>query len=360
MTNNKEHVANKNIDLESIVKVLFAGLTDRETGVIGGRYALDGGRIKTLEEIGKHYGVTRERIRQVENATIKKLKNSEVLGKVIEPVKNVIRNLLLEYGGVMHEQYLVDRLVADAEAGDVKKNILIFLLRNFTQDSFNCHKEHDKMYCSWRLKHVDDQFVEKTLDVLHEIFDSMSDPMQKTHIEERLSKTRHFNENKDKVTNNFLLSLLELSKLIEKNVYGEWGKANWPTVTPKKINDKIYLVLKKEGHPMHFTDIARRINEVFKDKKKAHPATVHNELILDQKYVLIGRGMYALKEWGYKPGVVADVIEEVLRTVGKPLTKDEITEHVLKQRMVKKSTIVLALMNKKKFKKLENGAYTLV
>jgi DNA-directed RNA polymerase sigma subunit (sigma70/sigma32) len=106
MTNNKEHVANKNIDLESIVKVLFAGLTDRETGVVSGRYALDGGgRIKTLEEIGKHYGVTRERIRQVENATIKKLKNSEVLGKVIEPVKNAIRNLLLEYGGVMHEQY---------------------------------------------------------------------------------------------------------------------------------------------------------------------------------------------------------------------------------------------------------------
>ena len=111
---------------------------------------------------------------------------------------------------------------------------------------------------------------------------------------------------------------------------------------------------------MHFTDIAKAINETGFDHKTAYPATVHNELILDSKYVLVGRGTYALSEWGYLPGVVADVIERVMRDAGEPLTKDEIVERVLKQRVVKSSTVALALMNRKRFTKLPGSRYRLV
>jgi len=125
------------------------------------------------------------------------------------------------------------------------------------------------------------------------------------------------------------------------------------------MNDKIYLVMKKQGKPMHFAEIAKAINEAGFDEKKAYPATIHNELILDDKYVLVGRGIYALKEWGYQPGVVADVIESILRKAGGPLTKDEIVSKVLAERMVKKSTIQLALMNKQRFSKVERNKYWL-
>ena len=147
--------------------------------------------------------------------------------------------------------------------------------------------------------------------------------------------------------------------MVKQDLFDNWGLVSWGTVHPKKINDKIYLVLKKAGKPLHFTEIATLINETKFDEKIAYPATVHNELILDDKYVLVGRGMYALKEWGYKPGTVASVVEDLLKENGA-MTKEEIIEKVLEKRNVKESTIYLSLMNNDKFVKGKNGRYELV
>jgi hypothetical protein len=130
-------------------------------------------------------------------------------------------------------------------------------------------------------------------------------------------------------------------------------------VSPKRMNDKIFLVLKKNGKPMHFNAITEMINRLKFDERPAYAPTVHNELILNPQYVLVGRGIYALKEWGYKPGVVADVIIDILTKAGSPLPKDQIIKQVLEQRMVKRNTIQLALTDKRKFTKLPDGTYTL-
>jgi hypothetical protein len=126
------------------------------------------------------------------------------------------------------------------------------------------------------------------------------------------------------------------------------------------MSDKIYLVLKKVGKPLHFNDITRLINETKFDHRVAYPPTVHNELILNDRYVLVGRGIYALKEWGYKPGVVVDILTSILKKEQRPMTRDELVAEVLKQRMVKRNTIHLALTNRKKFIKDLKGAYSLV
>jgi len=125
------------------------------------------------------------------------------------------------------------------------------------------------------------------------------------------------------------------------------------------MNDKIYLVLKKHGKPLHFREIARLINEAKFDRKAAYPPTVHNELIMDQKYVLVGRGIYALRDWGFEPGVVAEVLVEIIKQKGQPMTRDELVQAVLKQRVVKPATIHLALTNKQKFEHLPDGRYGL-
>ena len=121
----------------------------------------------------------------------------------------------------------------------------------------------------------------------------------------------------------------------------------------------IYLVLKKSGKPMHFTEIAKAINDTKFDEKIAYPATVHNELILDKRFVLVGRGVYALREWGYQPGVVAEVVARVLADKG-PLTKEDIISEVLKQRLVKPETVALTLANRKRFNRLPDGSYAVV
>jgi len=57
--------------LESVLDTL----SDREAGVVRMRFGLTDGQPKTLDEIGKVYGVTRERIRQIESKTMSKLRH---------------------------------------------------------------------------------------------------------------------------------------------------------------------------------------------------------------------------------------------------------------------------------------------
>ena len=152
-------------------------------------------------------------------------------------------------------------------------------------------------------------------------------------------------------------SYLTISKDIDRNILGEWGLSRWQTVTPKRMGDKVYLVLRKASKPLHFTEIANLINQAGFDAKTAYPATIHNELILDERYVLVGRGIYALKEWGYNTGTVLDVVSQILGESKVPLTKEEIIKRVLEQRIVRKSTILLALTNRNQVTKLPDGTY---
>jgi hypothetical protein len=90
--------------------------------------------------------------------------------------------------------------------------------------------------------------------------------------------------------------------------------------------------------------------------KRAHEATTHNELIKDDRFVLVGRGLYALAEWGYVSGVVRDVIRKVLNKYG-PMTREEIFNKVMKERYVKENTVLVNLQNSTYFKKDADGKY---
>jgi DNA-directed RNA polymerase delta subunit len=125
------------------------------------------------------------------------------------------------------------------------------------------------------------------------------------------------------------------------------------------MKDKAFLVLKKTNKPLHFTQVAKEIEKSGLAKKSAHPQTVHNELIKDNRFVLVGRGTYALTDWGFAPGTIKDVIIKVIDQQKKPLSKEEIISAVLNQRQVKENTILLNLQNRKTFKKTGDGKYIL-
>lgn len=376
------------LDAVEIINNLFSELSERERDVLIRRYGLHSGRKETLESIGSAHQLTRERIRQIETTSVKKLQQLKNLQNYIETLRKVIIELLEEHGGLMEKEYLLDLLVGYSLNGfnlknspdeGIHKNYLNFLITKLLHQEFEEVNNSKYFLESYKLKY-------KTLDHLEEIAEELlaavkeakkihtTDEMVRLAIqlekyrehEEKLKtegaldiakflKSDLFEENPETINSNkSLYSILKAAKHIDQNKFGHWGIHDSRDIKPKTINDKIYLVLKNSGKPMHFADIAEYINKIGFDHKKANAATVHNELILDGKYVLIGRGLYGLKEWGYKKGTVADVIEEILNEVEKPLTKEEIIEKVLEKRLVKKATIVLALMNRDKFDK--NGS----
>ncbi|OYX36029.1 hypothetical protein B7Z00_04970, partial [Candidatus Saccharibacteria bacterium 32-50-10] len=153
-------------------------------------------------------------------------------------------------------------------------------------------------------------------------------------------------------------ALASLSKLLA-SLKDVWGLVKWPTVNPKNIRDKIYVILADNGKPMHFSDIAGRIKDSDFKRKDVTTQAIHNELIKDKRFVLIGRGIYALDSWGYSKGTVSDIITKVLKKAGEPLHRDEIVKRVLKSRQVKETTILLNLQSKSEFKRVAKATYTL-
>ena len=223
---------------------------------------------------------------------------------------------------------------------------------------FHFVKESKTVYSFWKTPEASIDFFDKVIDDIRQLIHEHKDTVILEDLIKKITQANFFSSNDD-LNDKMVVNFLDITKKIENNPYEEWGLAEWPSITPKRMNDKIYIVLRKESKPLHFTEIAETINKMEFDQRKAYPATIHNELILDKKYVLVGRGIYALKEWGYKPGVVADVIAEILNEIGRPMSKKEIIAAVLDKRLIKETTIALALMNKDRFARDEKGRYLL-
>lgn len=332
---------------KALSKELLAELPERSRHVLTHRFGLSGkGEPRTLDSIGQEYGITRERIRQIENHGLSSVRDSEAYQRLADAWAHLVRTMT-ELGGVLSEQTLVKEL-AKTEA---EHNHLVFLLTVGHQ--FEDRREDAYFRARW---HVDEQLAEAVEHALTALYEAVA--------ENRLTPEEEFIELFAKYlkqegvktrTPAVLVRWLALSKRLGKNPLGEWGRQESPHVRIKNTRDFAYLTLKRHGSPMHFTEVAKGIEKLF--GREAHPATTHNELIKDGRFVLVGRGLYALKEWGYEPGVVRDVIKGVLEREG-PLTREEIVDRVKRERYVKDATISVNLQSET-FARLPDGRYTL-
>ena len=152
-------------------------------------------------------------------------------------------------------------------------------------------------------------------------------------------------------------AIARLSKQVA-NLDDKWGLAKWASVNPRTIRDKVYIVLKDSKKPMHYSEIARLIRDRGLNRNNSTDPAIHNELIKDDRFVLVGRGIYALAEYGYKKGSITDVITEVLRQHG-PMYRDDIVREVLKARQVRETTILLNLQSRPQFKRVDKNKYAL-
>lgn len=323
------------LDAISIVDSLFSELLDREKDILSRRFGLKGDKGETLEKIGSLHKLTRERVRQIEAASIKKIKKLEKLEESISSLKEVVESLLTEHGGLIRRDYLLDILTvislelngsaeagADTEANRQSyRNHFNFLISKLMSDDLELVGDSEHFNPSFKKKDTEVDHLEELASDLLKKVDGLKKTFTTEELLDLLKKLEAYNKHTAKLTgssaditsifksqifpdkaevinsNKILYSLMQALKNLEQNKYGEWGIADWGEVKPKTVNDKIYLILKHAGAPLHFTEIAKKINEMKFDKKTANAATVHNELILDDRYVLVNRGTYGLKEW---------------------------------------------------------------
>tara|TARA_B100000508_G_C11462606_1_gene279954 strand:+ start:819 stop:1844 length:1026 start_codon:yes stop_codon:yes gene_type:complete len=333
---------------KQVTKSLLEALPERARDVLEKRYGLGkDGETFTLEAIGQSYGITRERVRQIENYGIQQIQKSEAYKKHYDLFIEMQKLIDQLGGGLIAEHVLLDELSDEA----LTRNHLYFLL--VVGDSFYKSKENPQYSHRWYTERKTAENVEKALRNVHKGLDrdeliSEGEIVNRFRTELAEIASEHNEE--------VLKRWLHISKQIGRNPLGDWGPSDSPNIRVKGIRDYAYLAVKRHGSPMHFREVAGAIDELF--GHKAHVATTHNELIKDNRFVLVGRGLYALTEWGYTAGVVKDVLREILQTEG-PLSRDEIIDKVRKERYVKDNTILVNLQDANLFKKLANGTYTL-
>ncbi len=334
---------------KQVTKKLLSPLSGRARDVVTNRFGItEGAERKTLEAIGKQYGITRERVRQIEQFALTTIKKSDFYTEfthVFQELKEVIHKL----GGVVAEHDFLGKMSKDEEV----QNHLNFYLT--LGDEFKKHKEDDHFHHRWTINQKVTDVVHAALTELYASLDNEELVSEKHIIETFTALLKDLSE--EYRGEEIIKRYLTISKSIGKNALGEWGKTSSPHIHTRGIKDFAYLVMRKHGLPMHFKDVAKDISKYF--NKKAHVATTHNELIKDDRFVLVGRGVYGLREWGHVGGVVRDVIIEVLKEAKKPLSKEVIIEQVLKKRVVKANTIAVNLQNPDFFKKTKDGLYDL-
>lgn len=332
----------------NVVKQSLVALKPNEKLVIAGRFGIDEER-KTLSSIGRSLKLSRERIRQIEKEALKKLtvaiveKNHEYASKIIE--------IFTQHGGISAHSTVAEKFfdsVTKTNKNELNAlNLIFYLMPQLIKV-----EKTKEIEASWMLSTLDKNEVVSIIDQWAAHLAKVKKPMTIDVLVKN-----HPEHSKYEVT--FLSELPKISKKIVQTETGHIGLVAWPEVNPRNVRDKIYYVLKSEGKPLHFGDIAEKINAREFGKKKVVRATVHNELIADSRFVLVGRGIYALSEWGYEPGTVKDMIATVLKNKPEGLTADKIVEEVLKQRSVKKSTILINLQTKPDFQKVKGDKFAL-
>jgi len=338
-------MANINFSQRAL-KLLESISNGRAKDVIARRFGLAGKNRETLESIGQDpvYQITRERVRQIESVGLGTLSQAKVLAS-FKPEFEFLKKYLVENGGIRREEKIFEELGKDGNAGAV----LLFLTLG---NQFHYCGQEEKFDPFWA---TDKKLVKKVNGIIDFV-------------------TKHFHANKDVVDGDLLVKLarkkdkaisyatlasyVDASKFLNKNNFDQFGLSHWAQIKPRGVRDKAYMILKKQKNPLHFSEVANLINNEFISGRRAHIQTVHNELIKDNRFVLVGRGIYALDEWGYQPGTVIDVMKQILKE-NSLLTKDQVLKEVLKKRLIKENTILINLQNRKIFKRSSDDKYFL-
>ena len=334
------------VDLKTGVSEILSIIDqEREREIITRRFGLYDRR-ETLEQIGELLGITRERVRQLEKAIIIRLKIAAEDGKIasVSNLEKVFIRNLTELGRIARVQDLTDHLLG--RTTDQRERAHVAFIAELAPGLAVIGENDSYFHAIGIAEYGDEKKIRAEVDEIVKVIKKHGEPLTIEELHAQLSYEHP----------NYVRALASVSKLLA-HLNDNWGLVKWPTVNPKNIRDKIFVILTENGKPMHFSEIAGSIKGSSFKRKDVTTQAIHNELIKDGRFVLIGRGIYALESWGFSRGTVADIIADVLKKSPEPLHRDEIVKRVLKSRQVKETTILLNLQSKDQFKRVAKATY---
>ncbi|MDP2695960.1 MAG: sigma factor-like helix-turn-helix DNA-binding protein [bacterium] len=318
--------------IKKLAKELTSDLSPRQREVIEGRFGLKNSQCLTLAAVGERYGLTRERIRQIERAALNMLQERFNNGSGAKFVDSVSKNLK-RYNGVREE----GQLLADLRCSQDDLNRMRFVLK--ASDKFGYHSGDDSYRAFW---YLDNASKKKAVDFVSRL---------KTQLKNNKDAGYSPKGGQD-------LNYVLVSKAFAFSPFGKFGLSEWPEIMPQNSREWAYLILQREKEPLHFTELATAIDKHRKSNRRTNAQTVHNELIKDNRFVLVGRGTYGLRELGLLPGTAKEVISHFIKKHG-PLRSNDVVKFVLQERMFKENTLLINLQNKKHFQRLQDGRYSI-
>jgi len=329
-------------DIEKSFSQTLKSLTEKEQDVIKRRIWINWSK-ETLQSIWLSYSpqITRERVRQIENTWISKIWRM-LKSALLKGIQKVSNDYIDMHWWILTFDKLINIVIKEL---NIDKNTNVWILDIVIQSTENIKKSKPR---SWvEIYYYKNNINKPIIDNIHKealkILKRKKDVMDKKALYE-LIKANLKIESDINTNIVFIDSVLVLFSDIvvwEENLI--W-LTKWKILNPTTLKDKAVYVMKKEWIPMHFVDVANKISQM--TWKTAKVNTIHNELIRNNEFVLVWRWIYWLKENGFTPWTIMDVMLNVLKKHWEPMTTEEITAGVLKHRKVRPTTIYMNIQNK--------------
>jgi hypothetical protein len=347
------------VDLEATnVKDILQYCKPKEQLVLFRKFWLTTGKETPLQRIGETYGLTRERVRQIESQGLMRFRRliigNEKYLKVIEEAKK----MLDKNGWFLIEDEIVAKILNKGIGKFNAQEIKMIVVSDFD------------IYYLKRIKTLNKWFYIDPIfsDLLIEIGDYVVQYFEKKNIAEDLYefvdklKAVFYKKYEDIEYLNNNLFYMNFFKSIKgiATFYGKVWLETFTEVHPKTIKQKILYILRRVNKPVHYQEMATKVMEWFPEKA-VKVNTIHNELVKNNElFVNMGLGIYGLKEWWFQGWSVKEIIERIMKKIGRPMSIKDISKEVLKEKMVSPNTIVLTLQKyKNQFVRVEKGVYQL-
>ena len=342
------------INLDEVVEKLLAYLKARSKEILIRRFGLGSINPQVLDKIGRDFNITRERVRQIERDGLRKLHKAPKSAHFQAVIEKAI--MVLKQNGGFCERKMLKELILPG-INQRQRNQLMFILNSSNQLRYN--KGSLSVNGFWYLKEeIKSEQILRVHQDLVAYFRQQKVPMNFEKVFDYLRQSVWAETFEGAFAQQKLRMLFVVSRVIEQNILGELGIRNWKTISQRGTREKAFLVLKKYQKPLHFSEITALLNKHWEGKTSL-PQTVHNELIKDSRFVLVGRGMYGLSDWGYDEGTVKEIIVKLLGQYDQPVEKHIIIDHVLKKKKVKRTTVMVNLADRQIFQRNDEGKFFL-